>query len=340
MKLSIIVPIYKVEPYLDKCVQSLLDQDISSSDYEIILVDDGSPDHCPELCDEYAAQHTNVRVIHRPNGGLSAARNSGLAVAQGQYIQFVDSDDYLESNVLGTLIAQMDREQLDVLRFDYQNVRLISSTSMPSTYKYEVFWPYKSPKPVDYRTDIVTGLQYLNERMSYACYATNYVIQRALLIDGRHSPILFTEGILYEDTEWTPRMLCAAQRVNATSLVAYNYLLRSGSITGTRTKEQAIRSIESKLVVNRTLCALARSVDNPSWLKGCVSSNVLGILDLVAQYDFSNLNLWIERLRLAYAFPLLAYMCSFKKRVKYRIVNLSPSLYAVLFRIFIAARHI
>ena len=80
-KLSIIVPIYKVEQYLRKCVDSLLTQDYS--DYEIILVDDGSPDACPQICDKYAAEHDNIRVIHRENGGLSAARNSGIKVANG-----------------------------------------------------------------------------------------------------------------------------------------------------------------------------------------------------------------------------------------------------------------
>ena len=105
MKLSIVVPIYKVEPYLRKCVDSLLNQDLPTEDYEIILVDDGSPDCCGEICDEYASKYGNIRVIHRENGGLSAARNSGIEIAQGKYIQFVDSDDYLEPNVLKTLVV-------------------------------------------------------------------------------------------------------------------------------------------------------------------------------------------------------------------------------------------
>ena len=94
IKLSIIVPIYGVEQYLCKCVDSLLAQDLPASDYEIILVDDESPDACPQICDEYAKEHANIRVIHQTNAGLSAARNAGLKVAKGEYVCFVDSDDY------------------------------------------------------------------------------------------------------------------------------------------------------------------------------------------------------------------------------------------------------
>ena len=122
MKLSIIVPIYNVAPYLRKCVDSLLKQDIS--DYEIILVDDGSTDYSGVIADEISnafrlsplASRLTLRVIHQPNAGLSAARNTGIAAAQGEYIMFVDSDDYLEPNVLGALMEQVRREQLDVLR--------------------------------------------------------------------------------------------------------------------------------------------------------------------------------------------------------------------------------
>ena len=122
--LSIIVPIYKVEQYLSKCIESLLNQDLSPEDYEIILVDDGSPDRCGKICDEYAATFSNIRVVHRANGGLSAARNSGIETAQGQYIQFVDSDDYLEPEVLKTLVTKMETDNLDILRFNYQNVNV------------------------------------------------------------------------------------------------------------------------------------------------------------------------------------------------------------------------
>ena len=91
--ISVIVPVYKVEQYLDRCVESILAQ--TFKDLEIILVDDGSPDACPQMCDKWAEQHQNIKVVHKPNGGLSSARNAGIEVASGDYIGFIDSDDYI-----------------------------------------------------------------------------------------------------------------------------------------------------------------------------------------------------------------------------------------------------
>lgn len=99
--ISVIVPIYKVEPYLRRCIESIIKQDYQN--IEIILVDDGSPDRCGQICEEYALQDTRIKVIHRPNGGLSAARNSGLEICSGEYIGFVDSDDYIHPEMYSRL---------------------------------------------------------------------------------------------------------------------------------------------------------------------------------------------------------------------------------------------
>ena len=96
MKVSFIVPVYRVEKYLEQCVNSVLNQ--TYQNIELILVDDGSPDNCPKMCDEYAFEDNRVKVVHKPNGGLSDARNAGLSVATGEYIIFMDSDDFWTSN--------------------------------------------------------------------------------------------------------------------------------------------------------------------------------------------------------------------------------------------------
>ena len=100
-KISIIVPIYKVQDYLDECIESIINQ--TYSNVEVILVDDGSPDRCPQMCDEWAKRDSRIRVIHKKNGGLSSARNAGLDVANGEYISFVDSDDFICSDALQNL---------------------------------------------------------------------------------------------------------------------------------------------------------------------------------------------------------------------------------------------
>ena len=100
-KVSVVIPVYKVEPYLRRCVDSVLAQTLS--DLEIILVDDGSPDHCPEICDEYASKYENIQVLHKPNGGLASARNAGMKMAAGKYLFFLDSDDWLDADGLEKL---------------------------------------------------------------------------------------------------------------------------------------------------------------------------------------------------------------------------------------------
>ena len=333
MKLSIIVPIYNVAPYLRKCVDSLITQDIS--DYEIILVDDGSPDECPEICDQYAASypsefkgqenskaaphastpytihHTpSIRVIHQANAGLSAARNAGIVAAQGQYILFVDSDDYLQPNVLGALMEQVEREQLDVLRFDYQNVR------QTETGEYEVFQPNKYPHQVDTCREVVDGETYLDERMGYACYACQFVINRELT--GT-----FTPGIHYEDTEWLPRMMLAAKRVNSTPIVVYNYLVRQGSITQAQGNKEKLRKNENDFLF--VVESLSRQmIKHPScqWLRRMISSMAVGVLTRVAMSFYDERKEYIRRLQELNVFPLVIADQGKTYARRARIINL------------------
>ena len=117
MDVSIVVPIYKVEKYLERCVASLQHQTLQ--DIEIILVDDGSPDQCPAMCDVMAKEDSRIKVVHKQNGGLSSARNAGLAVASGDYVGFVDSDDDVELDMYEKMLSAAEREQVDFVMSDY-----------------------------------------------------------------------------------------------------------------------------------------------------------------------------------------------------------------------------
>ena len=118
MKLSYIIPVYKVEKYLEECVESILSQ--TMNDYEMILVDDGSPDSCPAICDRFAEEYPDkIRVIHKENGGLASARNAGLEVATGDYIFFVDSDDYLSEDRVKELYEKAVEFDADILQTSY-----------------------------------------------------------------------------------------------------------------------------------------------------------------------------------------------------------------------------
>ena len=312
MKLSIIVPVYKVEQYLRKCVDSLLDQDLPREEYEIILVDDGSPDGCPTMCDEYASSHANVRVVHRENGGLSAARNSGIEMAQGQYVQFLDSDDYLEPDVLKTLVDMMDADHLDILRFNYQNVNE----------KYEVFKPNKVSKPfVDYRDEVCDGLAFLNERLGFGCYAWQFMLRRELLEN-----CVFKEGIYFEDVEWTPRLLLKASRVTSTDLMVYNYLMRMGSITQSVDEKKKRKLLDDKMMIMDLMLELAKGVDDKRWFEGSIAQSVIGIIGSISKDFYGSRKPLIKQLKEKGVFPLSYYHCTSLAARKIRIANISPRL--------------
>jgi len=312
LKLSIIVPIYKVEQYLRKCVDSLLQQDLSQEAYEIILVEDGSPDHCGDICEEYASKYVQVKVVHRENGGLSAARNSGIEVAQGQFVQFVDSDDYLEPNVLKTLIEKMESDQLDILRFNYRNVNE----------KYEVFEPNKVSKPfVDYCDKVCDGLTFLTERLGFGCYAWQFVVRRELL-----NGCAFKEGIYFEDTEWTPRLLQKARRVTSIDLMVYNYLLREGSITQSVDEKKKRKVLDDKMRLIDSMMDQKRGIKDKRWYEGMISQIVLSILGYACEHYYEESSAVCRALKSKKIFPLSAYHSTKLAQRKIRIANISPKL--------------
>lgn len=350
IKLSIIVPIYGVEQYLRKCVDSLLAQDLPSSVYEIILVDDESPDTCPQICDEYArmSQESRVksqelppiRVIHQENGGLSAARNTGIKAAKGEYICFVDSDDYWQSNVLGGLMEQVERENLDVLRFNYQNVNE----------RYEVFSPNKDPKrDVDYSEEVTDGETFLNERLGPACYAVMFILRRDIILNLKSEEIvppagkeiinhkseiddcLFTPGIYFEDTDWTPRMLLRAKRVASTPQVVYNYLWRTGSITLPTDPVKRKKVLEDKIKLIRGFQEQSKLVKDPIWFTWMTSSTVMSVLGMLAKRPSAERKPYLQELKSLNIFPLYTKkekMLSHK--IKTIMANISPSLYCFI----------
>ena len=353
------MPIYNVSPYLRKCVDSLLAQDYDN--YEIILVDDGSTDNSGAICEEYVRANDGmsrdkslnepltlnegkpiIKVIHQANGGLSAARNTGIAAARGEYICFVDSDDYWESNVLGSLMAQVERENLDVLRFDYQNVRLLAENdemsradalNEPLTLNdvaYEVFEPYKRSHRLenDYSDEVTDGVTFLNTRMSTACYAVMFILRRDLIytpnIKHQTSNILFTEKIYFEDTDWTPRMLCRAKRVASTNTIVYNYLVREGSITNAvnRSKQQKVLDDKMRLVreMQRQAADLKSQGKDNRWFSKMIAATVISIVGILSTQFYKERKDYLSQLKEFDIFPIQSHS------PKARLINFSPRL--------------
>lgn len=307
IKLSFIVPVYGVEKYLHKCVDSLLCQDYSN--YEIILVDDGGIDGCPVICDEYANKYENIKVIHRANGGLSAARNSGIDAATGDYVCFVDSDDYWEENVLGGLMQQIENDNLDVLHFKWQNVN-----------NYGIFNPYKSVNYADFSKEPINGFDFLNQRMGIQCYACMFILKKEITRIEK-----FTEGILFEDVDWTPRMLMRANRVAGTDTIAYNYFWRENSITLNKSAEKLKKEIEDKI----TMIIKFKVYENSVWYKEMISALVLSIINILGQQLYESKSYYLKRIKELNVYPLSIHYNNKVKR-KVNLINFSPRLAVLL----------
>ena len=325
-KLSFIVPVYNVEKYLRKCVDSLLAQDYDN--YEIILVDDGSTDGSGEICDEYASPNSltpslinslpQIRVIHQKNAGLSAARNTGIAASKGEYVMFVDSDDYIEPNVLKGLLEQVERDSLDVLRYRLQYVNP----------KYEVFNPYKIDpfKGNDYSEEPTDGVSFLNSRMNTRCYAWQFILRRDLIFNSlTHSFInSFIEGIYFEDTDWTPRMLCKANRVASTNTVVYNYLMREGSITNAISRSKQKKVLDDKMHLIATLQQQAIDLRKAGrynrWYRDMISDTVVSVIGILSGTFYEEREKYLESLRQLQLYPIKS------RSIKARLINISPKL--------------
>lgn len=214
--ISIIIPVYRVEQYLNKCVQSVVSQ--TYKNLEIILVDDGSPDKCPAICDEWANKDSRIKVIHKENGGLSDARNAGLAIAKGKYIGFVDSDDYIEETMYELLYTAIKNEDADLAICNLEKVTEAGEPLSAGSYvKREVF----SKEEGLYKILDANNWSYVT--------AWNKLYKREIW-DG----IEFPKGKIHEDQFVIHRIIFQCQKIVAIEDKLYKYVQRSGSImTGT-----------------------------------------------------------------------------------------------------------
>ena len=216
MKFSVVIPVYKVEKYLDQSVQSVLGQ--THSDLEVILVDDGSPDRCGIMCDAWAAKDARIRVIHQQNGGLSVARNTGIRHATGDYLLFLDSDDWWETDaVLEAVAKQLERTPAQVLSFNYRK----SFDGVVKSGYFDETLP--SSKETESLTEIVRQDRWING-------ACNKALSRTMLMEN---DLFFRPGITSEDIDWTLRVALTAETFAFANVCVFVYRQHSASISHT-----------------------------------------------------------------------------------------------------------
>ena len=210
--ISIIVPVYRVEAYLRKCLDSIVCQ--TYPNLEIILVDDGSPDCCGEICDAYAARDERIRVIHQQNAGIGSARNAGLDISRGDFIMFVDSDDWIDQKTCETVLLAAQQQKADIVCYGYNEI-----------YPSGRVLPYKEEAGEMEKKEVISRLVRGIPTISDVCW--NKFVSKRILEDLR-----FPEGRLHEDLGFTYKMIHLAEKIYVTDAVLYHYYVQhEGSVT-------------------------------------------------------------------------------------------------------------
>ncbi len=314
IKLSIVIPIYNVEKYLSKCIESCLNQDFPRDEYEIICVNDGSTDKSKAIAEEFVESHSNVRLINQRNKGLSAARNTGLKEAKGEYIWFVDSDDRIETNCFVDLIQRANEENLDVLCFclnlEYPDGKVA---------KYIVVHE-DSGKVYD-------GKDFIN-RVDMPPAAWSAIYRKTFLLMNN---LRFYEGILHEDQEFTPRAYCLATKIGYIDIPLYYYNQREGSIMKSN---RNIKRCQDLLKVADSLYAF--TIQNLE--EGTAAYNIMMrkvyfcLSQSLAFYTKEAMSL--KEYKSKPYFPIKLALLSGSMKRKAMLINFSLRLYLMTYKVF------
>jgi len=322
-RLSIIVPVYNVEKYLGKCLDSLLDQDIPTDEYEIIIINDGSTDGSITIVESYINQNSNIKYFSQENKGPGAARNVGIRQAEGKSLIFVDSDDYILPNTLGIILTYFETKNLEILRFNYEAVN-----------EAGIIIPKKKNATNDtvFSEQIVDGKSFLSNYLGWSCYVWLYIIDANLI---KNNCLFFNEEIYFEDVEWLIRVLTETKRICSINTHVYNYLHRINSITNSTLLEMKNKIITDKLFIINMLKFLSQKEKNNKirqWCEGMISLTFMGILQFVENELPERKNEIIKLLYNKKLLPLKSYCFTLKQKRDLFIINLSPGLYCYLRR--------
>lgn len=220
IKISIIVPIYNAKKYLSRCLESLINQTLK--EIEILTINDGSKDNSDKIIKEYMKKDSKIRIYNKENGGLSDARNYGLKMAKGKYILFVDADDCIEKNTCKELYEIAEKEQLEILKFNY-----FDEKNKKYAFKYKEQYMRKTYNGIEYLKRV------FDSKDEMTIVAWNALYNRKYLQDNKFK---FKKNILHEDELWTPQIIIKANRIMQVDNVYYNYKYNKNSITTQKDK--------------------------------------------------------------------------------------------------------
>lgn len=250
MKLSIIIPVYNVAPYLRRCLDSCLEQNIDVKEYEIIVVNDGSTDNSLDIINCYLLKYQNLKLIDKPNGGLSSARNAGLNIASGDFIWFVDSDDWIRKDCVKEIIDVFKMTDAEVLTYDALGSDGINDFPLGKKRKLE-------------NMQVFNGMKLLNSGYVYPFSAVQFYIFKREFLNA--NKLVFLEGIFFEDILFTALMMTVVKRCVYVHAHYYYYLIRQGSITNSKA---SLKKANDYIVIAKKLFSYIETIS-------CQSSYIL-----------------------------------------------------------------
>ena len=259
--LSIIVPIYNVQDYLRECLDSILEQDLNS--FEIILVNDGSTDDSGDIARSYAAKYSCFKLIEQENQGLSVARNVGLQKARGDYVLFLDSDDYLLNSGVSKLLKKIDENQLDLIVGNYKQI------SDDGELKSNKFDEISSP---------FYGRSWFKERLKkhqHEPAAWLRIYRRSYLLENK---LFFVPQLINEDLLFSIQLFCTDPKMMCLDIVFYYYRQRSGSITKKQDFESCVRRLKSSIYTFEQSLILSETLDDAD-LRFYIARQCMSLLD-------------------------------------------------------------
>lgn len=262
---SIIVPVYKVERYLDQCITSVLSQ--TCGDFELILVDDGSPDNCGKICDDYSEKDGRITVIHQKNAGASAARNNGIRNIHGRYVIFLDSDDYwMHDGFLEAMQMRLTKRAFDVVSFNFRKL-----------YERRVGEPYFAISSMNIDED---GVSFLSKNPIWIACPWNKVIKADLFAN---SGLFFVEGIIAEDIDWCARLARCAESFDYVDMTVVAYRQREDSVSHSLAPKD-VACLEQNIAATEAIIESAQA-DEKGFLLAYLSYQVAVLLYNVLSLD-------------------------------------------------------
>lgn len=267
IKISIIIPCYNVEKYLSRCLESILNQKVAHDLYEIITVIDGSKDNSESICSKYASIYSNIKVVVKENGGVYAARNTGVEEAGGEYIWFVDPDDYVTPNSLSDILLALSTSDLDVLFFYFNRVDEAGHimTNIKDNFKTEK------------NQDVLSGKDFLDKIMLYSTFLWGFVAKSKIIKGMKFKENMRSMG----DAEYIPRMLLTTNRVKIDLFTAYNYVCREGSIS--KLKKPSVNLLNGAYEALKTNLLMQKSHPDVAYFSQFSSYLILTNIRLLSQ---------------------------------------------------------